>query len=71
MTSQEILKKECEDIIQRTGIYVPTYRLSTVLAKASKVFDVLTKNDVHTSYNECLITLRIVMNAIQQVTGED
>ena len=71
MSPQEAIKRECEDIIARTGIYVPPYRLSTVLAKAGKVFDVLTKNDVCTSYAECLLTLKVVMNAIKQVTGED
>ena len=71
MTPQEILKRECEEITKRTGIYVPPYRLSTVLAKASKIFDIMTKNDVCTSYHECLLTLRIVMNAIKEITGED
>ena len=71
MTPQEILKKECEDIVKRTGIYVPPYRMASVLAKASKVFDVMIKNDVCTSYAECLLTLRVVMNAIKEVTGED
>lgn len=71
MTPQEILKKECEEITQRTGIYIPTYRMSGILSKASKVFDILIKNDVCTSYNECLLTLRVVMNAIREVTGEE
>ena len=71
MTPTEILKKECEEITRKTGIYIPTYRMASILAKASKVFDTLVKNDVCTTYNECLIILRIVMKAIQEVTGEE
>lgn len=71
MTASEILKKECEDIVSRTGIYVSPYRLANLLKTAGKVFDLLLKSDVCVSYNECLIVLRIVMKAIREVTGEE
>lgn len=71
MTASEILKKECEEITQRTGIYIPPYRLANLLRTASKIIDLLTKTDICMSYHECLITLRIVMNTIREVTGEE
>ena len=71
MTASEILKKECEEITQKTGIYIPPYRLSNLLKTASKIFDTITKSDICMSYHECLITLRIVMNCIKEITGEE
>lgn len=71
MTASEILKKECEEITQRTGIYIPSYRLANLLKTASKVFDLITKSDICMSYHECLIVMRIVMNTIREVTGEE
>ena len=71
MTASEILKKECEEVTQRTGIYIPPYRLANLLKTASKILDLLTKSDICISYNECLIVLRVVMNAIREVTGEE
>ena len=70
MTASEILKKECEEITQKTGIYIPPYRLSNLLKTASKVFDLISKSDICMNYHECLITLRIVMNCIKEITGE-
>lgn len=71
MTASEILKKECEEITQKTGIYIPPYRLSNLLKTASKVFDLISKSDICMNYHECLITLRIVMNCIKEITGEE
>lgn len=71
MTSAEILKQECEEIGRRTGFYIPPYRLSNLLKTAGKIFDLLIKSDICMSYHECLITLKIVMNTVRQVTGAD
>ena len=71
MPPSEILKKECEEITQKTGIYIPPYRLSNLLKTASKVFDLISKSDICMNYHECLITLRIVMNCIKEITGEE
>lgn len=70
MTPSEILKRECEEITQRTGIYIPPYRLSNLMKIAQKITDILMTNAVCMSYHESLLVLRIVMNAIKEVTGE-
>ena len=71
MTPTEILKRECEEITKKTGVYVPPYRLANLLKNAGKIFEMLIKADTSVSYTECLLTLRVVMNAIREVTGED
>ena len=71
MTPTEILKRECEEITQKTGVYVPPYRLANLLKNAGKIFEMLIKADTSVSYTECLLTLRVVMNAIKEITGED
>lgn len=71
MTPSEILKRECEEITQRTGIYIPPYRLSNLMKIAQKITDILMTNAVCMSYHESLLVLRIVMNAIKEVTGEE
>ena len=71
MTPSEILKRECEEITQRTGIYIPPYRLANLMKIAQKITDTLMSNTVCMTYHESLLVLRIVMNAIREVTGDD
>lgn len=70
MTPSEIMKRECDEIIQRTGQYIPPYRLANLMKTAQKITDMLTKADVCISYGEALLILRIVMGAIREVTGD-
>jgi hypothetical protein len=70
MTPSEILKRECEEITQKTGIYIPPYRLSMLMKTAQKIIDIMMSNAVCMSYHESLLILRIVMNAIKEVTGD-
>lgn len=71
MTPSEILKRECEEITQRTGLYIPPYRLTNLMKTAQKILDMITKSDICVSYHESLLVLRIVINAIKEVTGEE
>ena len=71
MTPSEILKRECEEITQRTGIYIPPYRLSNLMKIAQKITDILLTNAISMSYHESMLVLRIVMNAIKTCTGEE
>lgn len=70
MTPSEILKRECEEITQKTGVYIPPYRLATLMKTAQKVTDIIMSNAVCMSYHESLLVLRIVMNAIRDITGD-
>lgn len=70
MTPSEILKRECEEITQKTGIYIPPYRLSVLMKTAQKITDIMMSSAVCMSYHESLLILRIVMNAIKEVTGD-
>lgn len=69
MTSSEILKKETDEIIQRTGIHIPPYRLANLMKTAQRVLDMIVKSDICVSYHEALLVLRIVSGAINEVTG--
>ena len=71
MTPAEILKRECEEITQRTGIYILPYRLANLMKTAQKVTELITKSDCCVSYHESMLILRIVMNAVREVTGEE
>lgn len=71
MTSGEILKREADEIAQRTGRYIPPYRMANLMKTAQKIMDLLTKADICMTYEEFLIILRIVSGAIEEVIGKD
>lgn len=71
MTSSEILKREMEEITQRTGQYIPPYRLANLMKAAQKITDMIARCDICISYGEALLVLRIVMGAIKEVTGQE
>lgn len=68
MTPSEILKNEAEEITQRTGRYIPPYRMASLMRSAQKIADLLVKADVCTSYEESMIVLDIVRGAILAAT---
>ena len=70
MTPSEILKNEAEEITQRTGRYIPPYRMISLMRSAQKIADLLVRTDVCTSYEESMIVLDIVRGAILAATGE-
>ena len=70
MTPPEILKNEAEEITQRTGRYIPPYRMVSLMRSAQKIADLLVRTDVCTSYEESMIVLDIVRGAILAATGE-
>lgn len=69
MTPAEALRKECEEITQQTGRYIPPYRTAALMRTAQKIFDMMVKTDVCMTYEECRIVLGIVSNSIRNVTG--
>lgn len=71
MTPAEALKRECEEITQRTGRYIPPYRMANLMKTAQKVMDLLVKSDVCISYDESMLVLGIVSNTIRDVTGQN
>lgn len=71
MTQAEALRKECEEITQQTGRYIPPYRMAALMRTAQKVTELLTKSDVCITYEECSIVLDIVSGAIRSATGRD
>lgn len=70
MTPGEIFKREVDDITQRTGRYIPPYRLANLMKTAQKVTDLITKSDVCVTYEESMMVLSIVRSAIREITGE-
>lgn len=71
MTSTEALRRECEEITQRTGRYIPPYRMANLMKTAQKVTELLTKTDVCVTYEECQIILEIVSGAIKSATRKE
>lgn len=71
MTQSEIMKKEAEEIYNRTGRYIPPYRMAYLMRSAQKIFDLLVKADVCTTYEESIIILDIVREAIRSATGKE
>jgi hypothetical protein len=71
MTASEFFKKETEDILQRKGNYIPPYRLANLMKTSQKILDTIVKSDICMSYCETLLVLRIVSNAVKEVTGEN
>ena len=69
MTPSEALQREYQDIMQRTGRYIPPYRMASLMQTAQKVTNLITKSDICTTYEECSLVLDIVSGAIQSVTG--
>lgn len=71
MTAAEAFKKECEEITQRTGRYIPPIRMASLMRTAQKITDMLTKADICMTYEECSIVLDIVSGAIKSATGQE
>lgn len=69
MTPTEAFRKECEEITQRTGRYIPPYRMASLMRTAQKIADMLAKADVCMTYEECSMVLEIVAGAIKSATG--
>lgn len=70
MTPAERLQAEKERILAETGCYVPPFRLANLMKAAGRIIDILIKADIHISYEECRLVLRIVEAAIISVTKE-
>lgn len=71
MTQSEIMKKEAEEIASRTGRYIPPYRMASLMRSAQKIFDLLVRTDVCTTYEESIIILDIVRGEIRSATGKE
>lgn len=71
MTASEALKKECEEITQRTGRYIPPYRMAALMRLAQKIAELLTKTEFCITYEECTMVLDIVSGAIQRAIGRN
>lgn len=71
MTQSEIMKNEAEEIANRTGRYIPPYRMASLMRSAQKILDLLVKTDVCTTYEESIIVLDIVRGAIRSATGKE
>lgn len=71
MTPSEIIQKEADEIVGRTGRYIPPYRMTNLMRTAQKVTELLVKTDICMTYEECEIILDIVKNAISCATGQN
>lgn len=71
MTGAECIKREADEIVNRTGRYIPPYRLANLMKTAQRIADLLTRADVAVTYAECMLILDIVRSAICGAIGEE
>lgn len=69
MTPSEIIQKEADEIVGRTGRYIPPYRMANLMKSAQKVTDLLIRADICMTYEELEIVLDIVKSAISSAIG--
>lgn len=66
------VQAEAEEIIARTGRYIPPYKLSCMMQTVSKVLKVITsENVVSTSYEDIGLVLEIVHHLLAYATGKE
>lgn len=70
-SSSDYIKQEAQEIVGKTGLYVPPYRMANLMKTAQLITNLLAKADLSMTYKECLIVLDIVRNAVYAITGED
>ena len=70
MNTADYIKREANEIANRTGRYIPPYRMVNLMKTAQKISDYLIKADLAITYEECEIVLNIVHDAIQMMTGK-
>ena len=63
-------KEESEHIAQKMGMYLPPHKLADISRQAAKILTLLTKDRVVMTLQECLITLDIVKNIIEEMGGQ-
>lgn len=67
----DYIKREAEEIVGRTGRYIPLYRMANLMKSAQKITDYLVKADLAMTYEECVIVLNILRSTIQSITGKE
>ena len=70
-STADYIKREADEIANRTGRYIPTYRMANLMKSAQKITDQLVKADLAMTYEECVIVLNIVQNTIRAITGKE
>ena len=71
MTPGEYVRQEAAAIEERSGCYLPPYRLAVLTELANKVMKLITGGAVCMSYRECRMVLKIVAGAIDAAAGEE
>ncbi len=69
MNTADYIKREANEISARTGRYIPPYRMVNLMKTAQRIAEFLIKADLAITYEECEITLNIVLNTIKTITG--
>ena len=64
MTPGEYVRQEAAAIEERSGCYLPPYRLAVLTELANKVMKLITGGALCMSYRECRLVLKIVAGAI-------
>lgn len=65
MSTADYIKHEANEIVSRTGRYIPPYRMVSLMKAATRITDQLIKADVGMTYEECEIVLKIVSGTIR------
>lgn len=71
MNTADYIKHEADEITNRTGRYIPPYRLANLMKTSQRITDLIVKADVAMTYDEIQLVLGIVQNAVGKAIGRD
>lgn len=70
MNPSDYVRKEAEEITQRTGRFIPQYRMTNLMETAHKVMELLSRADICMTYEESEMVLNICSEALRAATGK-
>lgn len=71
MTTSEILRRECEEIEQKNGIFIPPWRMEQLMKTAHRVVSTITGSSTCMNYYETCLILRMAMAVVREASGRE
>lgn len=69
-STAERINREVAEITQRTGGYIPPWRLTQLMGIAEKIMKLINREDGLATYSEIMLVLDIVRDTITKTTGQ-
>jgi len=65
------VQREAEEIMERTGRYIPPYKLSCMVQTSAKVLKIITSESFAASYEDCRFILTLVERSLDFATEKE